>query len=181
VDQQHFDGVPRSLRGGPTRRHVLRGLLAAAGLGWGGARWPAGAAARRKRTRTVRRNAFGCVDVGGFCTDAGQCCSGVCRGKRGKKRCRAHDADVCTAGQRDVNCGGQDVACTSGTGQPGVCETTTGNAPYCAGSLWVVPCATDRECRRYCGPRAACLRCGFYSAGAPTCAGPDACSDPDEA
>jgi hypothetical protein len=179
MDAHRFDALARALAPGATRRHVLGGLLGV-GLGGGAAR-PPDAATAEKRRRRVRRNAFGCVNVGGFCKNAGQCCSGVCRGKKGRKRCRAHDTGGCAAGQRDVNCGGQDVPCTSAAGHAGVCETTTGNAPYCASGLWIVPCATDRECRRYCGPRAACLRCGYYSAGQPTCAGPEACSDPDEA
>lgn len=174
-----FDHFVRSSFGtGATRRSALGGVLAALGVGVAAAE---AVAARRRHRRKPRRNEFGCVNVGGICKNAGQCCSGVCRGKKGKKRCRAHDTGGCAAGQRDVNCGGQDVPCTSATGLSGVCETTTGNAPYCASGLWVVPCATDRECRRYCGPRAACLRCGYYSAGEPTCAGPEACSDPEEA
>ncbi len=101
MDDARFDALARAP--GTTRRHVLGGLLGV-GLG-GGARSPDAATAERRRRR-VRRNAFGCVSAGEFCKHAGQCCSGVCRGKKGKKRCRAHDTGGCAAGQRDVNCGG---------------------------------------------------------------------------
>ncbi len=108
MDAYRFDALARTLAPGASRRRALAGLvsglLAAAGLGLGGARRPDATA--KKRRRKVRRNAFGCVSAGEFCKHAGQCCSGVCRGKKGKKRCRAHDTGGCAAGQRDVNCGG---------------------------------------------------------------------------
>lgn len=35
---------------------------------------------RRSKKKTPELNRFGCVDVGGFCRDNGQCCSGICSG-----------------------------------------------------------------------------------------------------
>jgi hypothetical protein len=131
---------------------------------------------RRKRKRKIERNDFGCVDIGNFCTKAKQCCSNICKWRKGKKTCRAHDAADCQAGQHDVNCGGADVGCTGSLGNLGVCETTTGNAPYCASSVCAVECRTDADCQSVCGPRAACLTCGYYCAGRPCCTGPEVCS-----
>jgi hypothetical protein len=49
----------------------------------------------RKRRRKVKFNEFGCVDVGKFCKKSHQCCSGICQGKMGKKRCKSHDRGTC--------------------------------------------------------------------------------------
>jgi hypothetical protein len=40
---------------------------------------------KRKKKKKIKKNQFGCVDVGKFCTDDGQCCSGICQGKKPKK------------------------------------------------------------------------------------------------
>ena len=66
-----------------------------------------GAAKQRKQHRQkLKRNAFGCVNVGGKCRGKdGNCCSGICDGKKPKKgkkdtsRCAGHDASTCLAGQ----------------------------------------------------------------------------------
>ena len=56
----------------------------------------------------------GCKNVGRKCQRARQCCSGVCRGKKDKKRCKAHDSGGCRGGQRSTGCGGSvDIDCTS--------------------------------------------------------------------
>ena len=86
MDPRRFDAATRSLAAGASRRRALGGLATAL-LTVAGGRAPEAMAAKKRRRR-VRRNAFGCVNVGGFCRNAGQCCSGICRGKKGKKRCR---------------------------------------------------------------------------------------------
>jgi hypothetical protein len=177
MDQHRFDTLTRSLTNLLSRRVVWRGLIGA-GLALPAAPRPDGAAAKKKRKKQKPKfNAFGCVNVGNFCQTADQCCSGICQGKKGNKRCRAHDTGGCAAGQRNANCGGANVTCAAGMGNMGFCETTTGQAPYCASGYYSVdiPCATDRDCHKYCGPRAACLPCGYYRTG-PTCAGPDECT-----
>lgn len=120
----------------------------------------------------------GCKNVGRKCKRRRQCCSGICRGKRGRKRCKAHDAGGCRAGQQSEGCGGADTACTTSTGNPGVCETTTGNAGFCAFSGDCFPCKKDADCRDVCGPRAACIRCvsTCSGVGGTACFGPDACA-----
>lgn len=125
---------------------------------------------RRKRKQKIRRNAFGCVNVGRFCKSNGQCCSGICNGK---KRCRAHDSGGCQAGQ-DV-CAGTTVPCTTGTGDAGLCVRTTGNAGYCSfsGRCTTPSCQKDADCQELCGPQAACIVCeGDCHSGRTVCVGP---------
>jgi hypothetical protein len=117
-----------------------------------------------------------CKNVGRRCQRARQCCSGICRGGK-RKRCKAHDSGGCRAGQQSVACGGEDVACTSSSGLPGLCETTTGRAEFCFASGDCFPCQKDADCRGVCGPRAACVRCAATCSGVggTACVGPDAC------
>jgi hypothetical protein len=179
MDAAHFDQLLRLMNTGASRRRLLHGFAAA--LGGSAASVPY-VATVGKRKKKLRRNAFGCVSIGGMCRGKDRvCCSGRCDGKkpgRGEKdrsRCVAHDTGGCRAGQRNQRCGGVDIQCRGGVGLVGVCETTTGNAPYCASGYSCVPCATDEDCRSICGPRAACLPCGYYCDG-PVCAGPEACT-----
>ena len=169
MDDRPFDRL--------TRRLVLGGFTAALGLGT--ARLPDVAIAKKRKK--VKRNAFGCVNVGKFCKNAGQCCSGVCRGKKGKKKCKAHDAgDGCHAGDQTDSCGGTvAIGCMTATGEEdGLCNTTTGTAPYCSseafGSFLCTDCSKDVECQELCGPAAACIRCPACSLVDTACVGPSA-------
>ena len=98
----------------------------------------------------------GCKDVGAKCKKAMHCCSGVCQGKRGSKRCRAHDTGDCPAGP--FTCDGN-VSCTTNTGFVGECLPTTGSAVYCASTQACANCTTDRDCRATQGANAACVAC----------------------
>jgi hypothetical protein len=150
---------PSLLNRFPSRRDLLRGL-ASTGLALPIARLPESAAKRRRRRKNkkkVRRNAFGCVNVGSFCKNSGQCCSGICTGKQDKKTCQAHNASTCTG---TSGCGGDEfVRCTTDTGADGTCNVTTGNASYCATAGVCFDCSTDAECEPVCGAGAACTVC----------------------
>ncbi len=115
----------------------------------------------RKKKKKIKRNAFGCVNVGTFCKNSSQCCSGICQGKKGKKKCQAHDTGSCQPGHTQLDCGGEDVPCLTNTGLDGLCDTTTGNAAFC--SVHKVgpqpPCTRDADCKIF-DPRGACIRCG---------------------
>jgi hypothetical protein len=181
MDDSRFDTLARSLTSSISRRGTLGGALAILGLT---ASRPGESLAKRRRKKKLRRNAFGCVPVGKPCRGKDSvCCSGICEGKKPKKgkrdrsRCADHGADICQAGQRNVNCGGEDVRCTSSSGNEGTCETTTGGAAYCASGYDAIPCKKDADCVPYCGPQAACVRCGYYDHD-PSCAGPEACHEP---
>jgi hypothetical protein len=111
---------------------------------------------RKRKKKKITRNAFGCVKVGNFCKNGGQCCSGICQGKKGKKKCQAHDASTC---QGQDACVGEVAVCTTTTGVVGSCAVTTGNASYCGRSATCFDCAKDADCVPVCGAGAACIVC----------------------
>jgi hypothetical protein len=177
MESSQFDQLIRALRG--SRRSVLSGTLAIA-AGWLGAYHVEAKKKRKhkKKEKKAKPNEFGCLNVGTSCKNAAQCCSGMCEGKKGKKRCRAHDAGSCAAGTQLAFCDGMDVACTTSAGVPGGCATTTGNAGYCVATGYCVACATDADCQAadggVLGPHAACIRCATCSdSGGTACAVPD--------
>lgn len=120
----------------------------------------------------------GCKNVGKKCRKKKDCCSGVCKGKKGKKKCRAHDTGGCRAGQQEETCGGAaDLPCIVSSGEEGLCDTTTGNAGYCTVGGGCFRCSKDADCRQFCGPAAACIRCEALcaDAGGTACVGPGEC------
>jgi hypothetical protein len=150
----------RSFIHAPSRRDILRGL-AGAGYGSGIARWSSTADARKnrkrkKRTQKAEPNAFGCVDVGSFCKKDGQCCSGVCQGKKDKRRCKAHNVLDCPAGADQ--CAQAAMAC--GPTGDGHCYQTTGQASFCTDYVVCNLCERDTDCQALdFGPGAACVVC----------------------
>lgn len=143
----------------PSRRHILR-ALAGLGLGLGFAGQAVhGEARKKKRKKTrIRRNFFGCVDVGARCENSGQCCSGICTGKKGKKICEAHGQSTCQAGH-NACVAPPTATCVTEAGGQGICGTTTGNAAYCALVGNCGPCSRDADCVPFYGEGAACGYC----------------------
>lgn len=170
MDTDRFDTWTRSLSHARSRRAVMGAL----GLGALGLPGLAGARKRkRKKRKNVTFNEFGCVAVNSFCQNADQCCSGICRGKKGKKRCAAHGSSSCQAGEREASCGGNSGFCVTSSGYPdGVCNTTTGNAAYCQGAGGCAICNKDADCVPFCGPQAACVVCAGCDSGT-VCSGPE--------
>lgn len=167
MDPQRFDDLVRHLPLRP-RRDVLTGLAGGvlAMLPSASVR-EAEAKKNKNRKKPLKRNDFGCVDVGKACRgNDNNCCSGVCDGKKPKKgdrdksTCVAHDASTCVAGQTVAACDGVTVECatTSGEGD-GQCVTTTGKAPYCFGAARCFACKKDADCVAVCGAGAACFPC----------------------
>ena len=173
MDQHRFDTLTRSVSDVLSRRRLLRGLTGT-GFGLGVARLPGVAAKKKRKKQKAKPNAFGCLDVGATCKTSEQCCSGICAGKKGKRRCRAHDTGACGVGQSIGFCGGENAGCAIGDGNPtGVCGTTTGNAGFCVGGGDCFPCTEDVECKPFCGPGAACVRCERCAeTGGAMCASP---------
>jgi hypothetical protein len=120
----------------------------------------------------------GCKNVGKKCRKQKDCCSGVCKGKKGKKKCKAHDSSGCVAGQGLINCPGNPTDdCVSSKGFNGNCWTTTGNSGYCGSVGACVACTRDADCRVFCGPDAACVHCAQCSNPERTaCMGTEACN-----
>jgi hypothetical protein len=180
MDSRHFDALTRTLTEAGTRRGLL-GLLATLPVLGGLIALLAGddADAQGRRRRRKKRhkhgrgrrrqhhnktkpkfNAFGCVDVGKFCKNSGQCCSGICQGKKGKKKCQAHDTGGCQPGHSIGDCGGQSVTCPDNS--EGQCATTTGKSAFCFEVKFqpVPPCTRDADCEGGGFPGAACVLCG---------------------
>ncbi len=184
MDITDFDDIARHLSALPSRRDVLRGL-AGAGLGLAALRHLDAVGARnrtnRKKKPKLKRNAFGCVDVGGECQGKStNCCSGICQGqkpKKGKKdrsRCVTHDAGICTAGSNICKLEG--VAECHPSNSACHCVQTTGKATFCGdtggtgdgpASLCRV-CSKDTDCEPEFGTGAACViyegLCSIYCA-----------------
>ena len=178
MDSAQFDDATRALAPLVTRRG-LAGVLGLAALG----SVSVADAKRKKRKKRkkkknknngdeVKLNEFGCVNVGDFCENSGQCCSGICE----NDACQAHDANVCQAGQTDLSCAAQGVNadCTTPGGGDGLCVTTTGNAGFCVGDRKCFACTKDTDCQGagVCGLDAACIVCANCDeTGGTACAG----------
>lgn len=168
MDATRFDHWIRTLSTPSSRRRMLSGFL----LGAITARF------------AIEEAAAGpdCKNVGKKCKKAKDCCSGVCKGKKGKKKCKAHDTGGCQAGQTFTGCGGTTVMCTTSAAAQGGCITTTGNAGYCSATTNCFSCQRDADCVPFCGPQAACVTCATNCAytGGTACAGtsPNSCIFP---
>jgi hypothetical protein len=183
MDSDRFDGLTRSVSTLLSRR-TLAGVL-----GLGALAVPTRTEAKKHthKKKKPKFNDFGCVNAGNFCQNSGQCCSGICQGQKGKKKCQAHDQSTCQSGQQEEGCGpdggGVTVPCVSSTGDDGICETTTGKAGYCSADGQCFDCTKDADCVAFCGPQAACIVCAdcVVQVGTETaCVGPrlDVCNFP---
>jgi hypothetical protein len=147
LEPSRFDDFARYLTVGHSRRETVAatvlGALALMGLRRGVAAGP------------------GCKDVNKPCKKRKECCSNLCKGKKGKKKCKGHDAGTCKPGSEMATCGGADVACKTFDGQDGLCATTTGNAAFCLIALVELDCTKDADCQKELGPHAACVRCSL--------------------
>jgi hypothetical protein len=158
MESNRFDSLTRSVSTLLSRRSVA-GILGLSALAV-----PSLAEAKKKhkhkKKKKVKFNDFGCVNVGDFCKNSGQCCSGICQGKKGKGKCQAHDQSTCQPGQATTPCAvAAPVECTTSSGDPGTCFTTTGNAGYCEAAGTCFSCKKDVDCQAQCGPQAACIPC----------------------
>ena len=178
MNQYTFDALTRSLTGLPSRRAVLR-VLASGGLVLAVAQLPtaavAGKAHNRPRSKS-KLNAFVCLSVGRSCKNDGQCCSGICDGTKGKRRCRGHDGGGCSGDLAHSGGGGMFVSCTASTGDQGFCQATTGHAGYCSGvgNINCATCSRDADCPTAFGPHAACIQIPGECEAGTACAGLDA-------
>jgi hypothetical protein len=159
MDGHQFDLLSRWVVTSTSRRATRRALAAGAiviGLGRFG---QDETEAKRNRKKKLKKNEFGCVNVGGKCRGKDSvCCSGICQGKKPKKgkqdksKCVAHNAGACQAGQ--IGCAGPPVAC----GDNGFCLQTTGNASFCGTLVGVcADCTKDTDCEATQGEGAACI------------------------
>jgi hypothetical protein len=163
VDQHPYAVVTRALAAMPSRREVLRGL-AGVGLGLGALHPPAAADAKKKRRRKKRKpkvtpNHYGCLEVDDPCKTADQCCSGICEGKKDKKRCRAHGTGTCNQELPGLCSNTPTIAACNGSATC-FCMSTTANSAFCAqlGVSVCTECQKDADCvAQGLPPGSACL------------------------
>lgn len=133
---------------------------------------------RKKHKKKVRFNAFGCVDVGTFCHNNDQCCSGICTGTNGKKTCKAHDTRGCQLAD-DTCLQEGTVLCPDAAAHAinpddageankvlPFCFQTTGKAAFCGFLVGdhCVACSNDADCVADFGAGAACVVCAGFCA-----------------
>ena len=151
MDPSRFDALTRALGRAHSRRRtasaVAFGALALLGLRRDAAAGP------------------GCKNINKPCKKKKECCSNLCKGKKGKKKCKGHDAGTCKPESEMATCGGADVACKTFDGQDGLCATTTGNAAFCLIALVELDCTKDADCQKELGPHTACVRCALAGDG----------------
>lgn len=165
MDAQDFDRVARVAATRLPRR-ALAGLFGLSSLG------VISHAQAKKKHKKVKRNSFGCVNVGKYCKNDGQCCSGICSGKKRKHKCKPHDERTCQSGQ-DF-CHSVTTPCTTSADFEGLCAITTGKASYCFSDGGCFPCVKDKDCEPTFGTGAACVICADCLGETPTgtfCAG----------
>ena len=162
LDANQFDRAVRDIESGVQRRRVLGSFFAAslAAPLFGFAASSSIDAKRRKNRKKLKRNSFGCVNVGQKCYGKSEaCCSGICEGKGKQSKCAAHDQLGCDATSgtcdEDVKCGVQGVT------EEGRCYTTTGNAAFCGqvNRCFCKTCTKDADCVASHGAGAACVQC----------------------
>jgi len=152
MDRQQFDDLTVEMADAPrSRRRALRlvaatafaGLLARPGL----------------RLRTVA--AAGCRTVAKPCRRARQCCSGICRGRRGKKTCRGHGAGTCKQQGQQLVCTAPDLALSlCNNDRDCACVRTTSGTNFCGDFLVPSTCTTCSACAK-CDRDVDCVRQGF--------------------
>ncbi len=131
MDPHRFDALVRHLSDAPhPRRSVLRLAAALTSLlVFAGAGQPAAAACKQNQRP---------------CTGGNQCCSGVCRGPRGNKKCRAAPGQgTCTIETNTCLIGGQAAACDPGLTGTCACFIRPNGAVFCADATTFdcLPCA----------------------------------------
>jgi hypothetical protein len=145
MDSHQVDQLARALSG--TRRALLPGALALAagwlGIGVTGARKHK----HKKKPKKPKPNEFACLSVGKRCKSTDQCCSGICTGKKGKRRCRAHDTGTCAQGIPGV-CDPENPTIAICNSDACLCMSTTAGSNYCANGNFnqCSDCTKDADC-----------------------------------
>ncbi len=139
MDADRFDALTRTLTSGGTSRRRLLTRLAGSAVG---------TIAAALGVAEADALHYPCRHVGKPCKRNSQCCSGLCRGPRDRKTCRAHHVGTCTINQN--TCTNFTAICAGGACQ---CYRTTGGASFCASPAdqGCKVCTTDAQCVRKLG------------------------------
>jgi hypothetical protein len=165
LDANQFDHAVRAIESGVQRRRVLGSFFAASlAAPLFGFAASSGVDAKRKKRRKhrkkIKRNSFGCVNVGQKCYGKSEvCCSGICDGKGRRSTCVGHNELSCDPTPGICN---EDVKCGVPAGlEEGRCYTTTGNAAFCGqfNTCLCETCTKDADCVASRGIGAACVQC----------------------
>ncbi len=152
MNQRRFDTWSRAL---VTETHSRRGALRLASLSalaslLAGIALPGRAAA-----------AASCRKVDQPCRRASQCCSNICRRRRGKKKCRGHGAGTCKQQGQRLVCTAQDIELSRcNNDQNCGCVRTTAGTNFCGDFFFPSGCTTCSDCA-VCKRDADCERKGF--------------------
>jgi hypothetical protein len=140
MDHARFDAFTRGLALAASRRGVTRGVGAAtlgAVLG----------------VFATHESALACKENGKKCKKSSLCCSGTCKGKKRKKKCRPFaDARGCT-----IEDGCAEVPCPDFPN--GLCYVTVTGKPFCATTGGCFACRADADCFPDFGANAHCVTC----------------------
>jgi hypothetical protein len=143
-----FDEIAQSAR--ESRRALLAAVLAATiGQRFAFTSDARKKGKRKKKEKKVKPNEFGCLEIGDPCQNAGQCCSGVCDGKKGKRNCRAHGTGTCEQGAPGFCEAGVSGICDNATNC--FCSRTTAGSNFCGDILFAsgtncADCKKDADC-----------------------------------
>ena len=173
-----FDRLTRMVLDVSSRRGLLRTLAVGSGLAVVRAPGTLPAKGKNKKQK-LKRNEFGCVNIGGACRGRDSvCCSGICdgkkpkRGEKDKSKCVVHHQGVCTAAHRACTDDVPPVPCNPDRPKA-FCFRTTGRAGYCGDDVipGCIPCRKDADCVSQVGQGGACVVCSSCPDGA-TCVPP---------
>lgn len=127
MDSERFDDFIRAFAMSPSRRTILRSL--------GG-----GVSAALIGTLGYRQAAAACKKDGKKCDKDKDCCSGTCKGKKGKRKCRSEPlAFGCTT----------DDACNQRPcpdDPDGDCAVTITGKPFCFRDGQCFDCSSNQDC-----------------------------------
>ncbi len=151
MDADRFDRFVQSFGAARSRRAAIRAVAAGAL-----------AASAAVRGRPAAAGAPTCIPNGKRCSVATGtlCCSGICKKKHGKTRCRKAPAAFGCTNLQD-SCNGPDFGCLGGP-PSGRCFVTAERVPFCADvdtAFTCNDCTGDLECVDLFGDGAFCLAC----------------------
>jgi hypothetical protein len=178
MEMDRFDRLAHSVSGLLSRRAL------AGALGLGALVWPSlvDAKKRGKKKKKVKFNEFGCVSVGGYCKNADQCCSGMCEGKKGKKKCRARGAGTCDQDSPGVCLAANPTTLTCNNDALCYCYATTAGSNFCTeasmGFDVCAECQKDADCVALGHPPEFACAPAFAGACAGACESGMACLPP---
>ena len=135
MDERSFDGLTRLFGSrGRDRRWVFKAVGTTVAALAAGTIGPASAA-----------DAAACGSEGDPCRRRGDCCSGLCQGPKGKRRCRARGVGTCQQGEDSCRANPDDVPRCNGKDFCG-CFVTTGGSSFCGTGGDRARCRSDADC-----------------------------------